>query len=225
MSQPPIIISNPDSALAVAYLARHLGGSCLMNCFGMDILTSECKSISVATASPPPPGANFHSSIGGASGPCYAWLIQKAISYLQSGPSAVVLFEDLISSPSDEFLANRAHPPFWRYKERIFWPVLAAQANNHNVEESKAWTAGFRTIAYFVEVEPTIAPVLGTRSLSGEELRKVAASLRGVVVDAFDGEGYIDWQREMREGCSGPANCEGANIHGNGAASPGAGEQ
>jgi hypothetical protein len=122
-------------------------------------------------------------------------LIQKAISHLRSAPNAAVLFEDPVSLSSDAGLARRNPPPLWEFGSRIFWPVLSTQADPGSVERARDWVAGFREIVCFVEVPRGLALRLESRVLSQEEFGFIASSLRSLVTDVFDGEGYMEWLR------------------------------
>ena len=190
-----MIITTPDTPTALSYLVKHIDDSRLIEYFGSDILIEKCDSITVITASPVPQHTEYDSSFGGLAKPCGIWLNQKVISYLRSLPNALVLFEDPISLPSDTYVLTQDHPPYWHYKERMFWPVLSTRADYQNVEQSRAWVAGFREIALFTEAPPGLTSVADTCALSPEDFGIIASSLRSIVTDIFDGEGFMEWYR------------------------------
>jgi hypothetical protein len=197
MNKPSIIISRADSSIALGYLAGHLADSRIVQYLGRDTLTSECETISIVTSSPHPGGARLDSGFGGQAAPCTAWLIQEAISYLQRTSDGVVLFEDLNSLPTDPYLTKRDHPFFWHYGDRLFWPVTALAADSRAVEQAKNWAGAMREVACFSKVPHNLNSVFETRSLTQDEFGFIASSLRAVVTDVFDGEGYIEWNRRQ----------------------------
>jgi len=195
MSKIPVILSTPDTNEALRYLTRHISDSRLIERIGTDVLATECDHISVVSSLQPLPGVGFDSSIDGKSGPVKLWLAERVMSYLCHGPTALVLFEDPISSPNDEFLNRQKHPPFWHHNGRIFWPVTTRVADYDYVERAMASVAGFRQIALFVESPFVADATLETRSLSPEEFEFIALSLRRIITDVYDQEGYLEWCR------------------------------
>ena len=209
MSKSPIIISQVDSTVALDYLVKHLADSRLVQRLGRRTLTSECESMSIATSSPFPPEAKFDFGFGGEASPSRIWLIQEAVSYLQTTPNGVVLFEDLNSLPTDPYLTKRDHPPFWHYEGRLFWPVIAREANSRAVEQAMNWAAAMREVACFAKIRHDRSPVVETQVLSQDEFGFIASSLISIVTDVFDGEGYMKWNRRQWQVYTGPADCEG----------------
>jgi hypothetical protein len=205
VSGPAVTVSTPNAPAALAYLRQRVDDSRLIEQLGAAFLSSQCGTISLVTTSTPPLN-RFDSGFSGESGPCTDWLIQEAISHLQSAPNAVILFEDPISSASDPydvslasdpFLAGREHPPYWRYMDRLFWPALPGHADYRTVAQQKAWAAGFRQMIHFTKVPPHLESAFEIRLLSQEELAVVASSLQIIVTDVFDGDGYMQWRRRV----------------------------
>ena len=206
MNKSSMIISTVDPTIALDYLVEHLADSRFVQYLGRDTLTSECEDISIVTSSPHPRDARFNSGFGGLAEPCRLWLIQEAISYLQTTSESVALFEDLNSSPSDLYLTKRDHPPFWHHEGRLFWPVLPLKANPRAVEQAKNWAAAMREAVCFSKLPHNMGPAWETRSLTAGEFAFIASSLKCIVTDVFDGEGYMVWNRRQLE--VQPVGCE-----------------
>lgn len=213
MSDTAVIVSKPNPAAALAYLADRLDGSPLYEFLGRETLAFQCARIAVITASLPAAGTSFDASFGGRAGPCDQWLAQTGVTHLRSAGSAAVLFEDPISSLSDPNLQADRHAPFWFYKERIFLPVLAEQANGDHVARAMAWVAGFHQMAYFVEVPTELRSAGKATSLSEAHFRTIAASITRIAIDIFDGEGYMEW---VRAGSATQSNTRGEAAVGGG---------
>jgi hypothetical protein len=126
------------------------------------------------------------------------WLIGDVVKHVRTDARGIVLFEDIISSPSDAALVtpNSSRAPFWYFANRIFWPVMPA-ACDADVELSFAWRAGFRVIAAFGRLPHSISPTPKDLMLTESDLREIAGSLARIVVDLWDGEyrGFVSWQR------------------------------
>ncbi len=196
MNKSSIIISEADPAIALDYLVEHVADSRLVQYLGRDAFVSECENISIVTSSPYPREAKLGSSVGGLAEPCRLWLIQEAVAYLQRTSDGVVLVEDLNSLPSDPYLAKRDHPPFWHYEGRLFWPILPPEANCHAVEQMMGWATAMREVVCFSRVPYMLNLALETRSLAQDEFVFIASSLKSIVTDVFDGEGYLEWVRD-----------------------------
>ena len=195
MIKSPAINSEADTGTALGYLLEHVADSRLVQYLGRDALTSECKKISVVASLPCPCDAKYGSSIGGIAEPSRLWLIQEAVVYLQGTSDGVVLVEDLNSLPSDSYLANCDHPPFWCYEGRIFWPILPPEATCHAIEQIMGWATGMREVVCFSKVPYKLNLAPETRSLAQDEFVFIASSLKSIVTDVFDGEGYMNWNR------------------------------
>jgi hypothetical protein len=189
-----VIFSKPEIAAALAYLVEHIDDSRIVEYLGADFLTSECDVISIITALSPPPQRAFDSGIGGGAG-ITDWLIQDVISYLQSTPDGIVLFEDFNSSPSGLYLNTHKHPPFWHYKGRLFWPVLPDRISYEDVEEPKSWAASRRELIFFTTLPRNLLPGYETHELSIEVFGSMASSVKKIVTDIYDGEGFLEWRR------------------------------
>ncbi len=197
MNKSSVTISKPDPMFAIDYLVDHFADSRIVQYLGRGALTSECESISMVTALPPRPGADWKTHGGGNAGSPRDWLIQEALSYMQRTPDGIVVFEDLNSSPSDPYLNTYKHPPFWHHEGRLFGPVLPVEVNRHTVEEAQNWGAAMREVACFSQVPRDLKSVFETRSLSDDELEFIVSSIKYILADVFFGEGYIEWRRRV----------------------------
>ena len=195
MIRTPAINSAADTGTAIAYLLEHAADSRLVQYLGQDALISECESISVVASLPCPREAKYGSPIGGKAEPGRLWLIQEAAAYLQETSNGVVLIEDLNSLPSDPYLTKRDHPPFWCYDDRIFWPILPPEATCHAIEQMMGWATAMREFVCFSRVPYKLNLASETRSLTQDEFIFIASSLKTIVTDVFDGEGYMKWYR------------------------------
>jgi hypothetical protein len=193
MMEPAVVFSTVERDKALAYLVDCLKGSPLVERLG--VVFPECGDVTLVTATEPPPGQDFFSGWGSSS--CGQWLIEEIVRYQQDTPDSLVLFEDIVSRPSDSYLKNHQHPPFWCYGERVFWPVLPGEANRHSAQQAMAWSAGMRTIAIFSRLPAGFPLPTGTLVLSGEAVEQIASSLSRLVTDVFDGEGFVDWRRRQ----------------------------
>ena len=198
MIRPPAIISEADTGTAIGYLLEHVGDSRFVESLGRDALISECENISVVASLPCPRDAKYGATIGGLAKPSRLWLVQEAVRYLQGASDGVVLVEDLNSLPSDPYLTNRDHPPFWCYGDRIFWPILPPEATCHAVVKMMDWATAMREVVCFSKVPHKLNLAAEMRSLTQGEFAALASSLNSIVTNVFDGEGYMKWDRRNR---------------------------
>ena len=195
MSKPVITSSPSDGASALAYLDESLQGSLLVNQLGIASFHSECGVIDLITDSTPPVGHDFFTGWGGQARPCDDWLIQETLDYLRNDSDAVVLFEDVVSSPSDPYLCRHPHPVYWQYHNRILWPVVTSSADYHSVEQAMAWSASIRTIVIFSRLPSDFSFPIGSQELPDRVFQHIATSIVRLMTDIFDGEGYMVWCR------------------------------
>jgi hypothetical protein len=73
--------------------------------------------------------------------------------------------------------------------------VTASGADDQNVEETMAWAAPIRVIA-LTRIPPELTEDLGTIDLSDQQFRQIASSIERLVIDVFDGEGFMVWERK-----------------------------
>lgn len=198
MIRTPAVNSPTDKGAALGYLLEHVADSRFVQYLGRDTLVSECESMSVVASLHCPRDAKYGSAIGGIAEPSRLWLIQEAVSYLQGTSDGVVLVEDLNSLPNDPCLANRDHPLFWCYEKRIFWPILPPEATCHAIEQMMGWAAGMREVVCFSRVPYELNSAAETRPLTQDEFIFIASSMKTIVTDVFDGEGYMKWSRRSR---------------------------
>ena len=198
MIKTPAIISEVDTSAALGYLLKHVSDSRFVEYLARDALISECENISVVASLPCPRDAKYDAPIGGPVGSSGLWLREAAVAYLRGTPDGVVLGEDLVSLPSDPGLAKRDHPPFWCYEDRLFWPVLPSEATCDAIAQMMSWAASMREVVCFSKVPYKHNLALETRFLTQEEFVTIASSIKSLVTDVFDGEGYMIWNRRNR---------------------------
>lgn len=185
------VVSSPDHETALHYISECLEGSLLVEQLGA--VFPEQGNLTVVTASVPPLGVNYFTDCCKSS--CTDWLIGVIADFLKLVRNSVVLFEDIITLPSDKYLSGRERPPYWCYQGRVFWPITQKGIMQHTVDQAMTWSAGFRTIAGFSTLATDYSLPVGTHVLSHTEFYHIAASITQVVTDVFDGGGYMIWGR------------------------------
>jgi len=154
----------------------------------------EHGSLRLVTASEPPAGIDYFTDWSKSS--CKDWLVDEIVVHMKLYPNAIVLFEDIVSSPTDPHLSAQAHPPYWSHQGRMFWPVVPKGITPSNVEKVMAWSAGTGTFSVFSTLPSDFTLTLGTHFLSHNEFQHIASSITRLVTDVFDGGGYLVWERE-----------------------------
>lgn len=127
---------------------------------------------------------------------CTPWLVNEVANYCKQSPNAVVICEDMVSLPSDPYILTHEHPPFWQYREKLFWPVGSMSVRQFPVEEVIAWSnapivAGF----VFLQVDGLLP--LNTRLLSLTEFEILCLSMTKLVTQVFDGGGWLVWEKTV----------------------------
>jgi hypothetical protein len=187
MIQPSLTFSSPERAKAVSYLVDYGKGRPLVEALGR--VFPETGEVTLVTAGDPPE-EDYFSDLGRPS--CTDWLIEEISRYLRETPLGLFLFEDLVSTPSDPGLARGNPPPYWTYRNRVFWPVTPDRANYETVEQALAWAAP-RAIGAFTILPRSISRSSGPVALSEEEFQTIASSTSRIVVEVFDGGGFMIW--------------------------------
>lgn len=194
MIEPQFVVSSPAREKALPYISDCLKGSLLTQQLGTAF--PEQGNLTLVTASVPPAGVDYFTDWSKSSST--DWLISEIADYLKLQPKSIVLFEDIVSLPSDTYLSTHECPPYWRYQERVFWPVTLTGNTQHAIAQAMAWSAGFRTIAGF-STFPNDRPLpVGAYWLSPVEFQNIASSITRLVTDVFDGGGYLVWHRAER---------------------------
>lgn len=189
MTGSQVVMSLPARHEAVDYVSEILEYSPLALRAGRGFL--EHGSITLVTASNPPSEIDYSSDLCIPS--CADWLIDNVVDYLKQSHESVVLFEDIVSSPSDAYFRAHDHPPYWCYQDRVFWPAKRIEATHHTVGQVMSWSGGFRVIAWFSRFVGDTTALSDSRVLSHTEMQQIASSISRVVTDVFGGGGYLVW--------------------------------
>ncbi len=197
MTDNPQVTVLSEARPALHYLTDCMRASLLITKLGISRLLSECNRIEVVTASVPPAGQLFDSGWGGRSGPCDDWVVHTIVEFLRTNHDGLVLFDDVVTSPTDQFLDKRPHPPYWYHDERVFWPVTNKAANFNDVEQVMAWGVSRHAIINFCIPPAGIQILNTTMKLSPDILNAIAASTTSLITSVYDGEGYMVWHREQ----------------------------
>ena len=185
---------------ASEFLRLRLERSRLVRWMGLDRLHGECQNISLMTSPvAPPPDQDFNAGWGGSRLAPDDWLTDYTVSYVNASTNVLVLFEDLVSTPSDPVLATSSHPNYWYFEETLFWPTIAAAADRETVTQMKSWAAAINEIVILAKLPASLNGVATTRELSKVEMSEIAASITHVVTDVYDGEGYMIWERKSAD--------------------------
>lgn len=190
MIRSRFVVSSPDREKALTYLLDCLKGSLLMQQLGT--VFPEQGNLTLVSSSTPPVGVDYFTDWSKIS--CRDWLVDTISDYIKLGPNSIVLFEDLVSSPSDPYLSRNQHPPYWCFQGRIFWPITAESIIQHSVAQVMAWSAGMRTIAGFLTLPDNCSLAIETHLLSPVEFQQIASSVTQMATDVFDGGGYLVWK-------------------------------
>lgn len=197
-----IMVTAVDSAAAFAYLKESMETSPMARAVGIERLQGANSLLRLVTFGSPPAGSCLSSEWGGRSGPCEEWLVDEATGYTEASMDAIVLFEDMTSSPSDPYLVERKHPDFWIYGGKLFWPASARFGGGEHIEAALSWSASRRITAWFTTVLAELLPPHGFPRLSEESFSFLASHVSRLVTTVFDGEGFIVWERgaDKRDG-------------------------
>jgi hypothetical protein len=186
-----------EPAVALPYLIERVSVSCVVESLGVDVIEKECGVITVVTSPTAPTHYDFNSGWGGGGiSACHDWLTGTVISYLRANPNGVVLFEDIVSSPTDRVIQDHAHPPYWCFEGRVFWPVVRTNAVFEGVRQAMSWAAARIEIILFSKRAVPATTGLQTRLLSSDELQAIASSVTSLITDVYDWEGYMVWTRQ-----------------------------
>ena len=123
------------------------------------------------------------------------WLIDQIKSFLTAKRSSVCIFEDSLKRPSDPVLRNIS-TRYATHGNEVYHVLLNQDADRATIQSV---VRAARSIPTFVGVfaEEEINPADISR-LSDVKIRRLAERATGVVVGAFDGEGYLVWSRDVQ---------------------------
>jgi len=122
------------------------------------------------------------------------WLFDTIAKFLSAGPARLCVFEDAVGRSSDSgciLLRSRQVT----YGEYVYFVLCAEDAHRARIElalreAASAWiTYGFMTAA-----PPDWDPNSGR--FSRQDLEYLANKTEKIVVDAYDGEGWLIWEKE-----------------------------
>jgi len=121
------------------------------------------------------------------------WLAEHLLSYLQADDNPLVLFPNLTlaaSSPKISSLSN-----VWSYGNEVYHVLLAGKHDLQYLDTVQRQAANaWLEICVISRLEH---PSDGSprTAVTRDELQRIALAAQGVIVSAYDGEGYLFWKR------------------------------
>jgi hypothetical protein len=192
------IQSATDRSNALDYLTSHLHGSLLFSYLPEHVLFDECLGLEMVGAENVP-NLDYRHGWGGKAATANEWLEAELVNYLHGDPDNMGMIEDACATPTDPGLTAGAAGPVWSYQNRVLWPIDQKMANRETVAKALSWgLTGRRQVIAFGKspaINQNFTPVVVTE----RQVSDFAKSIRVLVIDVFDGEGYLLWQRKARK--------------------------
>jgi hypothetical protein len=205
-----VSIERIDPGVALPYLVHRLGGSLLVKHLGEHVLTDECLSVTVVTLPGLPPGQPFDSGWTTDPNPCRSglvragsveveeWFFSRIQDYLHADASNLVLFADIVDRSSDPDASSGAAGPAWWIEEYAHWPIGPSMADHATIEKWYAWRVSIRDLIAFCRFPTRHVIPFEDTALSNDQADEVASTISSLVIDVYDGEGYMVWNRKDR---------------------------
>ena len=120
----------------------------------------------------------------------FRWMADKALSFLQRAPRRVILFKDTVFAAGELLVPYRSHVV--TVKNAVYACVPSETAELTSLDSAKR-DAKADAIGFLTTLPSHITSILERRTLEEYELSDLAKMTRMIVLQAYDGEGYIVW--------------------------------
>jgi hypothetical protein len=190
------INTQTELATSLAYFADHLNGSLLFDHLGTGVLQNECLDMQIVCAPGKPPHQDYRYGWGASLSIATDWVIAEIARFLHADKVNTCIIEDPCGEPSDPGLTSGAAGPVWFYQNHVLWPITRSMAKPPVIRKSLEWgLAGKPHIIGFFQSPGYAQEVSSGPIISNELLIEITDSMRRLVTDVFDGEGYLVWNR------------------------------
>ena len=126
----------------------------------------------------------------------YFWLVRVVMEYLRGGPDRVCMFDSVITSRSEPWIAKLDSQPH-TFQNQVYFALFHKDADS---EERVASAIGNANNAWFFYGVMSSLPAGGDLDPAGAEITSdvleiLAQRTEKIVVSAYDGESYLIWSK------------------------------
>lgn len=119
------------------------------------------------------------------------WLIDAIRGFLATGEGTGCVWEDPEMESHDPCVASCTFPLMF-FGDDVYHLLAGYQSDRNKIESAiREATSSWRSLG----VMTTVPTDLGGKVLSCENLRALAVNAQKIVLGAFDGEGYLIWEK------------------------------
>lgn len=122
------------------------------------------------------------------------WLVEHIKAFLRGGPNRVCIFEDALRRVGDPVL-RKVSTRYATFDKEIYHVLLGADAQHEQIlaviRSAKSVPTFIGALTEWHGIAPSSHPI----ALSASTIRELAQAADKVIAGAFDGEGYVIWER------------------------------
>jgi hypothetical protein len=174
------------------YVVSSVGGSVLLEggrAIGLELQFADAEIVSATDFDK---YDDFRGGVGADSSSCKEWLLGRILAFLEQESFPLVLIEDSIADPGDAVLSQGPTAPMWYHQHGILWPIHKNMADIESCKGALAWAAGGPQAIFFCSPVELGDLTEFPRKFAMPDglLEKIKASLKYLITDVFDSEGY-----------------------------------
>ncbi len=120
-------------------------------------------------------------------------LAGEVLGFLKEAPERICIFEDALAKPSDPVI--KADASTWSHRDEVY-RIVTREADSNAVRDAIVFSRSWLFIGVCsMAPRPFSRPIPSLRVLTETDLVLIARAATKVVVGAYDGEGYLRWER------------------------------